>query len=287
MTRILYYIFIIPISLLPYPLLYGLSDFLFIVIYYGIGYRRKVVFANIRNSFPDKSEAERGKIAKKFYRHFCDLTLESLKIFTISEKEVRKRMVFNNVDVPNKYFDQKRSIVIAGGHFNNWELLAVGYADAIKHKGAALYAPLTNLFFDAKMRATRSKYGLNMISIKKAREFFEESKNELTATIFGIDQSPGNPDRCYWTRFLNQDTGVQFGAEKFAKEYDMPVVWGRINKVKRGHYSFDFIEVTDQPRQTAHGEIMERATRMLEKDILDEPAYWLWTHKRWKHKRPA
>lgn len=286
MTRILYYIFILPISLLPFPLLYGLSDLLFIIIFYGIGYRRKVVFGNIRNSFPDKSEEEQKEIAKKFYRHFCDLTLESLKIFTISQAEVRKRMVFNYVQVPNKYFAQNRSIVIAGGHYNNWELFAVGYADAIKHDAVAFYKPLTNLFFDEKMRETRSKYGLEMVSTKLATEFFAKNNNRLTATVFGIDQSPGNPDRCYWTTFLNQDTGVQFGLEKFAKEYDMPVVFGRINKLKRGHYSFDFIDVTDQPRLAAHGEIMEKVTRMLEKDILDDPQYWLWTHKRWKHKRP-
>ena len=260
---------------------------LFYIFYYGIGYRKKVVVNNINNSFPNKTKAEKEEIARKFYRHFCDLTLESLKIFTISQEEVRKRMVFNHVEVPNRYFDQNRSIIIAGGHYNNWELLAVAYADAIKHKGAALYKPLTNLFFDGKMRQTRSKYGLNMISTKKAKEFFEESKGVLTATIFGIDQSPGSPDRCYWTTFLNQDTGIQFGVEKFAKEYNMPIVFGRINKVKRGYYSFDFIDVTDKPTETAYGEISEIITRMLEKDILNEPCYWLWSHKRWKHKRPA
>ncbi len=242
---------------------------------------------NIRNSFPEKTESEQKEIAKKFFRHFCDITLESLKVFTISQEEVRKRMIFNHVEVANRHYDQNKSIIIAGGHYNNWELFAVGVADAMKHKAVAFYMPLTNQFFDAKMRQTRSKYGLQMVSTKLANEVFEQNKNTLTATIFGVDQSPAHPDKCYWTTFLNQDTGVQFGAEKFAREHDMPVIYGRINKIRRGYYSFDFIEVTDQPRLTAHGEIMEKVTRMLEKDIMQEPCNWLWSHKRWKHKRPA
>jgi Kdo2-lipid IVA lauroyltransferase/acyltransferase len=289
LSRVLYYIFIIPVSLLPYPLLYGLSNLFFYIIYYGIGYRKSVVISNIDNSFPNRSAQEKKEIAKKFYRHFCDLTLESLKVFTISKKEVQERMVFNHVDVINKYFDQGRSVIIAGGHYNNWELFAVGVADAIKHEAFALYAPLTNKFFDGKMRQTRSKYGLRMISTKLSRELFQEEqkKGTLFSTVFGIDQSPGNPNKCYWTTFLNQDTGILFGVEKFAKEYNQPVVFGRINKVKRGYYSFDFIDVTDQPQQTAYGEITEKVTRILEDDINLEPCYWLWSHKRWKHKRPT
>ena len=148
-------------------------------------------------------------------------------------------MIFNHVEVANRHYDQNRSIIIAGGHYNNWELFAVGVADAMKHKAVAFYKPLTNLFFDAKMRQTRSKYGLEMVSTKLANEVFEQNKKTLTATIFGVDQSPAYADKCYWTTFLNQDTGVQFGAEKFAREFDMPVIYGRINKIRRGYYSFD------------------------------------------------
>ena len=287
MTRVLYYLFIIPVSLLPYGVLYGLSNCLYYLFYYVIGYRKEVVVRNIQNSFPEKTKAERERIIKKFYSHFSDLMLESLKVFTISRNEVDERMKFNFVEVPNGYFDQGRSIIIAGGHNNNWELFAVGVAAAVKHKAVAFYKPLTNVFFDGKMRQTRSKYGLSMAPTKRAKEVFEENKNILTATIFGIDQSPAHADKCYWTTFLNQDTGVHFGVEKFAKEYDLPVVYGRIRKLKRGHYCFDFINVTDQPRLTAYGEISEKVTRMLEKDIIEEPCYWLWSHKRWKHKRPA
>jgi KDO2-lipid IV(A) lauroyltransferase len=285
-NALLYYLVIIPVSLLPFPLLYALSDGLYILFYYMLGYRKKVVLQNIRNSFPDKTEKEHIEICKKFYRHFCDLVVESLKTFTISEKEVLKRVIFTNPEVIDKYFDQKRSVIIAGGHYNNWELFAVAVDALIKHKTVGIYKPLSNKYFDGKMRGTRSKYGLEMISTKEVKPFFDTHINVLTATIFGIDQSPSNPNNAYWMKFLNQDTGVLFGSEKFAKEYNYPVVYGRINKLKRGHYSLDFTVVTDTPTETAYGEITEKITLLLEKDIEAIPQYWLWTHRRWKHKRP-
>lgn len=285
-NALLYYLVIIPISLLPFPLLYAFSDGLYVLFYYMLGYRKKVVLQNIQNSFPDKTEKEHIEICKKFYKHFCDLVVESLKTFTISEKEVLKRVIFNNPEVIDNYFDQKRSVIIAGGHYNNWELFAVAVDALIKHKTVGIYKPLSNKYFDGKMRGTRSKYGLEMISTKEVKPFFDKHINVLTATIFGTDQSPSNPNNAYWMKFLNQDTGVLFGSEKFAREYNYPVVYGRINKLKRGHYSLDFTVVTDTPTETAYGEITEKITLLLEKDIQAIPQYWLWTHRRWKHKRP-
>jgi KDO2-lipid IV(A) lauroyltransferase len=277
---------IIPISILPFPVLYGISDFLYILFYYGIGYRKKIIFQNISNSFPEKSEKERIEICKKFYKHFCDLIVESLKTFTISEKEVLERVVCKNPEGVNKYFEQKRSVIIAGGHYNNWEIFAVAVDALIKHKTVGIYTPLSNKYFDEKMRATRSKYGLLMISTKKIKRYIENNSKEPMAIIFGFDQSPSNPKSAHWMTFLNQDTGVQFGTEKIAKEFNIPVVYGRINKEKRGHYSFEFFDVTDTPRETAYSEITENINRHLEKDIRDAPQYWLWSHRRWKHKKP-
>lgn len=286
-NALLYYLVIIPISLLPFPLLYGFSDFLFVMFYHVSGYRKNVVMQNIRNSFPDKTEQQHIEICRKFYSHFCDLVVESLKTFTISEKEVLKRVVCRNPQVIDKYFDQNRSVIIAGGHYNNWEIFAVAVDELIKHKTAGIYKPLSNKYFDAKMRSTRSKYGLNMISTKEVKKFLDENINVPTATIFGTDQSPSNPNNAYWMNFLNQDTGVLYGTEKFAKEYNLPVVYGRLNKEKRGHYSLEFFDVTDKPQETAYGEITEKVTNLLEKDIQAIPQYWLWTHRRWKHKRPV
>jgi KDO2-lipid IV(A) lauroyltransferase len=283
-NSLLYYLVIIPISLLPFPLLYGLSDFLFVLFYYVLGYRKKIVLGNIQRSFPEKSHEEHLEISKRFYRHFCDLILESLKTFTISEKEVLRRVKCKNPEVINKYYDRKQSVIVAGGHYNNWEIFAVAVNALIKHKAIAIYKPLSNTYFDKKMRDTRSKYGLYMVSTKIVKQIFEQEANNLTATIFAIDQSPSNPKSAHWMRFLNQDTAVLFGTEKYAKEYNYPVVYGRINKEKRGHYSFEFFDVNEEPALTVHGEITEKITRLLEKDIREIPQYWLWSHRRWKHK---
>jgi KDO2-lipid IV(A) lauroyltransferase len=286
-SYLLYYLIIIPVSLLPFPVLYGLSDFLFAVLYYMVGYRKKVVLENIRKSFPNKTSTEHNDIARKFYHHLCDLVVESLKIFTISQKQVHKRMICKNPEVVNKYFDQHKSVVLAGGHYNNWELFAVAIDEIIKHQSIGIYLPLANKFFDEKMRLTRSKFGLRMISTRIVKQIFEEEKNKLTATIFAIDQSPSKPDNCYWMQFLNQDTGVSFGTEKYAKEYNYPVIFGRVLKPKRGHYVLEFEVACENPQQTAKGEITQKITSMLEADIIKQPEFWLWSHRRWKLKAPV
>lgn len=285
LNSLLYYSVIIPISLLPFPVLYGLSDFLFFIFYYALGYRKKIVLGNIQRAFPELSHKEHIRISKKFYRHFCDLILESVKTFTISEKEVSKRVTCKNPEAIDKYYNSNQSVIVAGGHYNNWEIFAVAVDQLIKHKAIGIYKPLSNSYFDKKMRETRSKYGLYMISTKIVKQVFEEEKNHLTATIFAIDQSPSNPRSAHWMTFLNQDTAVLFGTEKYAKEYNYPVIYGRINKEKRGYYSFEFFDVADQPTLTAYGEITEKITHLLEQDIRHLPQYWLWSHRRWKHKR--
>lgn len=287
LNYLLYYLFIIPVSLLPFRVLYVVSDFLYIVLYKVFGYRTKVVQMNLRNSFPEKSTEELNRIEKQFYHHLCDVIVETFKSFTISNKEVLKRMVCLNPELADQFYDQGRSILLAGGHYNNWEWIATSLDQQIKHTAAALYTPLSNKFFEKRMRRTRGKFGLQMIPIKNVNAFFEESKTELTATVFGIDQSPRNPTRCHWMHFLNQETGVMFGVEKFAKEFNYPVIFCNIDKVKRGYYTFRFSVLTDEPQTLPSGEIIETATKLLEKQIRALPQYWLWTHKRWKHKKPV
>jgi len=284
-SYLLYYLVIIPISLIPFPLLYLLSDFLFIVFYSILGYRKKIVVGNISKSFPENSKQEINEITKLFYKHFCDVIVESLKSFTISDAQISKRMILKNPELLNSYYDKKQSVILAGGHYNNWEWIAVALDKQMKHQSIAIYKTLSNKFFDEKMRSTRGKFGLLMVSTKLVAETFSKFKNELTATIFAIDQSPSNPKKCYWMNFLNQDTPVLFGTEKFAKDYNQPVLFGTITKVKRGFYQIEFQTVTDHPTNTEHGFITEKTTKLLEAEIIKAPQYWLWTHRRWKHKR--
>jgi KDO2-lipid IV(A) lauroyltransferase len=242
---------------------------------------------NLMNSFPEKSPEELLKIESMFYLHLCDVIVETFKSFTISEKEIQKRMVLINPELPDKYFAEGRSLLLAGGHYNNWEWIATSLHQQIQHTAAALYTPLSNTFFEQKMQSTRGRFGLKMIPTKNASAFFEAYKNQLTATVFGIDQSPRHPSRCHWMHFLNQDTGVMFGLEKYARELDCPVLFSNITKVKRGYYSLRFSLLTDQPRNESNGMIVEKATQLLEQQIISLPQYWLWTHKRWKHKKPV
>lgn len=284
-TVLLYWGILIPISRLPYRALYLLSDAAFVVMYHVVGYRKKLVLQNIRRSFPEKTAQEHQDIARKFYRHFCDVIVESFKNFTITREEVVSRMTFKNPEVLEAYANKKQSVIIAGGHYNNWELFAVAVGPQMKHKGVAIYKKLKNDYLDEKMRSSRGKYGLKMISTKIVKEEFQLERENLTATIFAIDQSPKRQST-FWTMFLNQESAVFMGAEKYAKEYNYPVVFGRINKIKRGFYEFSFVPLIDEPQKEEPGEIMEKLTRTLEADIQAEPQYWLWTHKRWKHKRP-
>lgn len=286
LSMLLYYLIILPISYLPFGLLYRLSDALYVVLYGVFKYRRSVVAQNLERSFPEKSDEELLEIERKFYRHLCDLVIEGLKGFNTTYSQVKKRMKIMNPEVIDRYFDQGKSVVIVGGHYGNWEWLALAIDKSIKHKTVALYTPLQDKYMDGKVRASRSKYGLFMLSIAQIRENLASSKDELTATIFGSDQAPSRKQRAYWMTFLNQETPVQFGAEKFAKEYNMPVVYGIIQKVKRGHFEFSMHDITATPNETEYGWITQTHTRMLEDTIRRQPEYWLWSHKRWKRTRP-
>lgn len=283
-TKIFYYILILPLSLLPYPLLYLISDIIFLLMYHVIGYRKEVVFTNLKNSFPNKSKQELKKIMSDFYVHLCDVIMESIKGFTISEKQLRKRLIIKNPEFSNYFADKGKSIIFVGGHYNNWEICAQAFAMYSNHKCIGIYKPLSNAFINDKIYTSRSKYGMQLISMKQTKKSFEEG-NDAKAIVFGSDQNPANPKRAHWVEFLNQDTAVLFGAERYAKEYNWPVVFVSISKVKRGYYEVEYSLITDKPKNQPHGKITEDFTKRLEQDIINKPQYWLWSHKRWKHKR--
>ncbi|KAA3649999.1 MAG: lauroyl acyltransferase [Bacteroidetes bacterium] len=285
-TKILYYFILIPISKLPFFFIYLLSDFLYLVIYKLVGYRKAVVRQNIKNSFPEKSESEIKAIESKFYRHLCDLVVESIKAFTISKEEAQKRMVDRNIELVNQYKKKGKHVVLAGGHYGNWELFAITIGEALDYKSIALFTPLKNKFMNDKITSSRSKYGLEMLPIKSIKEKLYHLDGELYTIIFGADQSPRKGQRAYWMTFLNQETGVQFGTEKFAVEFDAVVVFANIYKIKRGYYEVAYEVICENAKETEYGFISQEHTKRLEKVIQAQPEYWLWSHKRWKHKRP-
>ena len=286
MSQIVYYLIIIPLSLLPFWILQRISDVLYYLIYYLIGFRKKVVYQNLNKSFPDKSPDEIKKITQKFYRHFCDLIVESVKLFSISKEELIKRCKFTNPELLDRFYDQGQSIIIVAGHYNNWENFAKSCNLQMKHQAVGIYTPLTNKFFEKKFSESRELFGVVLLPKRQVKEYFSENKDLLKAVAFGADQSPsGRTKRVYWTTFLNQETAVMFGTEKYAREYNYPVIFAGIKKIKRGSYEVWFELLEENPADSPNGAITEKHTRLLEKQILAQPEYYLWTHKRWKRKR--
>ena len=285
MSRILYYGLIIPLSLLPYSILYGLADLSYLIVYRVIGYRTKVVKNNLKNSFPDKSEIEITRIEKAFYRHLMDLGVESLKNFTISEQTAKKRFRVVNPELLDHYFREGKSVILVGGHYNNWELLALALPPQIEHSTMALFTPLKNKFWDKTVTKSRSKYGLEMLPLSSILARIKDPNKPKQAIIFGSDQSPRNSQLVRFMQFLNQETAVAYGAERMARDFDMPILDGTIYKIERGHYQVKFTLVSDDHDKYEKGEITEKFTKLLEEAIVNDPPFWLWSHKRWKRKK--
>jgi KDO2-lipid IV(A) lauroyltransferase len=285
MMRIIYYLIVLPLSKLPLSVLYFLSDGLYHVLYRGIGYRKNVVLGNLSRSFPEKSPAEIEAIASDFYRHFCDVIVESIRLFSMPQEEVVRRTIVTNPELCDSYFATGKSLLVIAGHYGSWELIAQAFGFYTKYPTMAIYAPIKDAALNEVMAASRSKFGLELVSTRKVREWFPTNIQRPVAIIFGGDQSPSSRKQAFWMEFLNQETAVAFGTEKFAKEFDYPVVFGDITKTARGHFEVTFHTVTDNPRQEAPGDITRKHTEMLEANIRREPRYWLWTHRRWKRNR--
>jgi KDO2-lipid IV(A) lauroyltransferase len=286
-------IFVIPLlylhSILPFWFLRFIGSCLFVLVYYIIGYRKKVVFQNLKNSFPEKTEAELYVIQKEFYKHFCDLILETNKLYTISDKTFRKHFSFteNATKTFNSFEEKNQSIILVLGHCGNWEYDFVGYNFYFKQLITGVYHPLSNKNFDKYVFKLRMRFGGNLIPMNGVIRELVKLKSQKTPTTLGLiaDQVPP-PESAYWTTFLNQDTPVFNGPEKLAKKFNYPVVYVKAIKLKRSHYRLDTKVLTENPTETADGEITEMFLRELENNIKEQPAYWLWSHRRWKHKRP-
>ncbi len=279
---VLYYLVLVPLSSLPYFLIKGISSGFYYLLYYVFSYRKKIVLQNLRNAFPEKSEHELRVLCRKFYKHLCDTVFEGLMCFTISRSSLMKHIRCENPEVINAYFEKGQSVIIAIGHYGSWEFFLTGLNALIKHQVVIIYTPLTNPFMEKKMMRARESFGTRMISKSEVKSFFEEQTTQPTATLFAIDQWPAKAKKPYWMRFLNQETAVAFGTEKYAKDSGQAVLYATIRKEKRGRYAISFTPVCNEPKNTAYGFITESITRLLEKDIQKEPAYWLWSHRRWK-----
>lgn len=292
MQAFIYYLtlpFIYLLSLTPFPVLYAISNGMYFLLYKILGYRKTVVMDNLRRSFPHKSEKELLIICEKYYRYLCDLFLETFKTLTISQSTMKKHCVFSSA--AKKLFDQlaeeQRSIILVMGHQGNWEWAGNSFSLLCKQQLYVIYHPLSNKYFDVLMYRMRTRFSTKLIPMRDTyKDMLQSKKNkEIAATAFIADQTPA-PENAYWTTFLNQDTPVFWGTERIARKLNMPVVYAQVKRLKRGYYEIHAEMLVEQPANTTDGQVSELHTKKLEHDIMEQPETWLWSHRRWKHKRP-
>ncbi|MCC8155598.1 MAG: lysophospholipid acyltransferase family protein [Tannerellaceae bacterium] len=274
-------------ALLPLSVLYILSDILYFFIYKVGKYRLKVVRTNLTESFPDKSTEELRKIEKEFYQHFCDYIIETIKLAHISFEEVKKRALLKNPEIIEQVIDEGHStIFMLMGHYGNWEWFSHATGLFPETKIYQIYRPLNNKAFDKLFIYLRTRFG--SVGIKKhetVRDILKLKRDKKRAgVIFLQDQAPGG-EESYWTHFLNHETAFFTGSERIARKQNIPVLFLDVQKEKRGYYNVEMIVMTRTPQDTPEYQITEEYSRRLENMIMRNPAYWLWTHKRWKNKR--
>jgi KDO2-lipid IV(A) lauroyltransferase len=289
MRTILYYIFYSisrVFALLPLKGMFVVSDFAYFFIYYIFRYRRRTVAINLSKSFPEKSKKELKKIERQYFSHMCDLFIETIYILHAKEKNARKMCKFNNIELFYDFYDKGKSVIVATGHYSNWEILSL-FALYNKHLTIGIYKPIANKKFEKFLNSARERFGAVSIpmheTLRAALKYTQEGKLFFLGLI--SDQNPS--DTRYWTTFLNQDTPVFLGVEKISRKLNQPVIFCNMRKVARGRYEVDLELLCDNPKDTKPYEITEMHVRALERLIHEAPQYWLWSHRRWKHVKPA
>ena len=250
-----------------------------------VRYRIKVVRKNLKNAFPNKSDLSLKKIERKFYNHFFNLIVESIKSISISENQMKKRVVFKNIEIFNKYFNQNKSVILAVSHYGNWEWGILGISLNAKQKMMGVYKKFNDSFFNNLMNKTRGRFGADLVEMKKSLRHIILTKDECKIIGLLADQSPVKNESNYWTTFLNQETSVYLGPEKISKKMNYPVLFCSMNKVKRGRYEVLIEELCTNPEKTTKGEITSLYLQKIEEKIKHKEEFWLWTHRRWKYKK--
>ena len=264
-----------------------LSDIIYLVAYRLLGYRREVVRRNLAASFPERDEAWRRQVERRFYHHLCDLLVEGIYNLFASPGSIRKRYRVTNREVLSRYYDEGRSVVLASAHYNNWEYMVSSLNMQFLHHGIGVGKPLSNRVLEPWVFRRRTRFGTEVVypdTVRQVIGFYQQHRVPCTIMLLG-DQSPSNAEHSYWTTFLHQDTAFLYGAEYFARKYDLPVVYYRVDKIRRGRYEVTLYPLCEHPAQEPQYSIVERYVRTLEQDIIRQPEYWLWSHRRWKLKR--
>jgi len=274
------------ISYLPLTILYLVSTGLYFIIFYIVRYRHQVVQENLQNAFPEKDALAIKAIMKQFYRNFCDFIIEVLKSITISGKELEKRINIVDQEVIEQYFKNGQSVLVLSSHQFNWEWIPLSSSLKLSTPMNPVYKRLSNSYFDRLMLNLRSRFGANLIEMKETIAQIISKRNSINAFGLLADQTPLIDADKYWSTFLNQDTAFFIGSERIAHITKYPVVFVGIKKIKRGYYEIKFEEIAEPPYEKNDHSILDRYIAKAEKLILERPDEWLWSHRRWKYKKP-
>lgn len=280
MYYILYPFFYL-LSLLPWRILYAISNGLYFIVYYLIGYRKEVVFKNLQIAFPEKTDEERLKIAKEFYKNFVDTFIETIKLITVTDKDIEKRCLFD-ATVLNKLQKTQQNIQFHTGHFFNWEFVNLIVAKKFIGKFIGVYMPLSNKAIDKIVYNMRSKYNTVLVSATEFKNNFHNYNKEPYALGLAIDQKPGNIKNAVWTNFFGKMTPFYTGPEKGAVRMNTAVILVNFYRIKRGFYKIDYEILTTNPRELPNGFITKKSIEYIEDCIKQRPANYLWSHRRWK-----
>ena len=285
--HLIIYILVFPIlwviSILPFKIFYLFSDLIYILVYYIIGYRKKVVTDNLTLVFPEKSEKEITRIRKKFYKHMCDMFLEMIKTMSMSETEMRKRFQITNIPYIQE-LEKKKNIMIMASHYASWEWGIILQRD-INATAFGVYKKIRNPYFDKLVRDIRAKYNSVLISTKETIPTVMNNHRNNVKALYGFvsDQSPKRNKSTYWKDFMNHNVPVFTGAEMLSKKCDLAVCYFKVEKIKRGYYKATYIPLAENPKDFKNYEITDKFIEEVEKQLYEAPEYYLWTHKRWKH----
>lgn len=288
LVYIIVYPFLWLISILPFWLLYLVSDGVYVLLYHVIGYRKQVVNENLKLAFPNKSEKDIVVIRKKFYKHLCDMFLEMAKTLTISRAALQKRFVIKNPEELKRLESLNKSILLMYGHYASWEW-SVEIQNHISYKGFGVYKKLANKYFDKLVRDIRSKFNTTLISTKETVNIINQNEEQGIKSIvaFLSDQSPRLTKEAYWSEFMGINVPCFTGAERLAKKLDLTLAYLKVTKVKRGYYEAEFITLSENPKAYENYKLTDMFLREVEKQIYEAPEYYFWTHKRWKHRNES
>lgn len=282
LTRLVAEIF----RLIPFPLLYGLSNGLAFLLRTAVRYRTTVVYENLRRAFPEKPEAEIKQIARASYRNLTDVTLETLKSYTMPLAEIQRRCPVRNPELINQYLDRGQSVILAGSHYNNWEYTGISMPPAFHGTAVTAYKPISNPLIDKYVNSTRERTGMVMMSMEGTFATIRQREREQQRSVYILlsDQSPSSRKSAHWVDFLGVETASLPGPDVLARKFRLPVLYYHVRRLRRGFYEVEFSELCTAPETAAEREITQAYARRLESFIREQPANWLWSHKRWKMK---